>query len=67
MQKYRGKKERPEQREHWGRPERAKWTHCETIKSCMETREANAKTEKDGEERENKTPTFQGMIMPGRW
>lgn len=67
MQKYRGKKERSEPIEHWDRPERAKWAHCETVKSCMETREANAETEKDGEEREHKTLTFQGTHMPGRW
>lgn len=54
MWKYRGKKERSEKMEHWDRAERAKWTHCETIKSCMETREAKAKTEQEeeGEERE---------------
>ena len=52
MQKYRGKKERSEQIEHWDRAERAKWTHREAIKSCRETREANVKTE--GEEREER-------------
>ena len=48
-QKYRGN--RSEKMEHRDRPERAKWTHSETIRSCVETREANAKTEKGEEEK----------------
>lgn len=52
-QKY--KRERDQKKtEHWDRPESAKWTHSETIKSCVETREANTKTEKGEEEDEER-------------
>lgn len=43
--------DRSKKMEHLDRPERAKWMHSETIRSCVETREANAKTEKGEEEK----------------
>lgn len=57
-----------EKMKHWDRAEGAKWTHSKTIKSCMETRETNAKIDNgDGEGKGKKIPTFQRMHMPGRW